>query len=141
MASVEWICGVNPIVVPAEEGAGQSYKAGDLVKWSSGQLVIATAGAIDGIARRDASGTQHTVCEVELINLDSVYSARYHTDATDIALCGDIADFTFTAGGHTLEESGADTDTVIVALDPRDAEGTASGRLYFKFLAGATLQA
>ena len=141
MASVEWICGVNPIVVPAEEGSTQSYKAGDLVKWSSGQLVIATAGAIDGIARRDASGTQHTVCEVELINLDSVYSVRNNSDATSIALVGDITDFTFTAGAHTVDEDSATTDAVIVALDPRDVEGTAGGRLYIKFLAGATLQA
>ena len=141
MPSVGWVSGTPPQVVVAEEGTGQSYKAGDLVKFSSGQLVIATAGAIDGIARRDASGTASTACEIELINLDSVYVGKYKASATAQTLVGAVSDFTFTAGGHTLDESGANTDVYVVALDPRDAVGTSGGRLLFKFLTASGGQA
>jgi hypothetical protein len=140
MPSVAWIAGPDPIVVPAQEGTGQSYKAGDLVKWSSGQLVIATGGAIDGIARRDASGTASTVCEVELINLDAVYLMTYGT-TTSQAVIGSTQDITFTAGGHTTVTGGSGNDGVVVALDPRDAVGTSGGRVYFQFKPGATLKA
>ena len=139
MPSVGWISGPSPQVVPAQEGTGQSYKAGDLVKFSSGQLVIATAGAIDGIARRDASGTANTVCEVELINFDSVYVAQYKASATAQTLVGSIVDFVFTVGEHTLDESAASTDAYCVALDPRDAVTTSGGRLYFKFMTASGL--
>lgn len=140
MPSVGWVAGPNPIVVPAQEGTGQSYKAGDLVKWSSGQLVIATSGAIDGIARRDASGTVSTVCEVELINLDSVYVMTYGT-TTSQAVIGSTQDITFTAGGHTTITGGSGVDGVVVALDSRDAVGASGGRVYFQFKPGATLKA
>jgi len=141
MPSVAWIAGPDPVVVPAQEGSGQSYKAGDLVKWSSGQIVVATAGAIDGIARRDASGTQGTTCEMELINLDSVYVSQYKASATAQTLVGVVLDYTFTAGGHTLDESGASTDVIGVALDPRDAVTTSGGRLYVQFMTASGLRA
>jgi hypothetical protein len=142
MASVSWISGTPPQVVPAVEGSGtQAYKAGDLVKFSSGTIIVATSGEIDGIARRDATGTTSSVTEVELINLDSVYVCKYKASATAQALVGDILDFTFTAGGHTLDESGATTDVVCVALDPRDAVTTSGGRLYVQFMAASGLKA
>ena len=133
MASVELISG-NPIVVKATEHATDgAWKAGDLlIIGTNGKMQIATAGAIYAIARSDASGTENTVHEIELISFDNVYSARY-SGTTSVALIGDCVDFTFTAGAHTLSESGATTDAYVVGLDTRDAVGTSGGRLLIKF--------
>jgi hypothetical protein len=140
MASVSWQSGPSPQVVPAVEGAGtQTFKAGDLVKFSSGTVIVATAGAVDGIARRDATGTTNSVTEIELINLDSVYVCKYKASATSQALVGALLDFTFTDGAHTLDESGATTDVYCVALDSRDAVTTSGGRLMVKFMAASGL--
>jgi hypothetical protein len=142
MPSVGWVSGPPPQVVPALEGSGtQAYKSGDLVKFSSGTIVVATSGAIDGIARRDATGTTNSVTEVELINLDSVYVAKYKASATAQTLVGSIVDFTFTAGAHTLDESAASTDAICVALDSRDAVTTSGGRLLIQFMAASGLRA
>jgi hypothetical protein len=143
MASVEWVSGTPPqaFVYPEGGSNNQAFKAGDLVKFVSGKVEIATSGAIDGIARTDANGDTDEDVVVELINLDSVYTARYTASATAQTLVGDILDFTFTLGAHVLDESGATTDVVCVQLDPRDPVTTSGGRLYVKFLAGATLQA
>lgn len=127
-------------IVAAQEGSGaQSYKAGDLLKFSSGKVVIATAGAIHAIALEDATGTTSTNTMVELIDQDTVYVTPYHTDATALATCMHVIhDFVFTAGGHYLEESGATTDCYVVGtLDPW---GTASGKLLWKIKPGATIQ-
>ncbi len=140
MPSIGWISGTPPQVVPAQEGTGQSYKAGDAVQWSSGQLVVGASQAIDGIARRDATGTAGTVCEVELINLDSVYVVTYNT-TTAQSVIGSVVDMdTATAGAQIFHASGT-TDAVVVALDPRDAVGLSGGRLYVKFFPAVTKQA
>ena len=141
MPSVGWISGTPPQVVPALEGSGtQAYKAGDLVKWSAGTIIVATGGAIDGIARRDATGTTSSVTEIELLNFDSVYVVRKNTTTaqTDI---GATFDCTFTLGAHVFTTGGSGVDCVCVALDPRDAIGTSGGRLYVQFKPGATLKA
>jgi len=136
LASVELKAG-NPQVVGIEEasaGSANDFYAGDLVKAdANGELVIATAGAITGIARRAASGTAGTVIPVELISDDNLYVAKYQAAATTEALIGDTLDFTFTAGAHTLDESGATTDVDCVGLDNRDDVGTSGGRLIVKF--------
>lgn len=133
MASVERWTPCDPIVVKALEGATQTYKAGDLVKLSAGYIIIATAGAISGIAKKDWSASG-TVAEVELIDPNAVYSCRVASGTThEQALVGTIHDFTFTAGAHVL--SAGSNDTYIVALDPRDAIGTTSGRVLVRFKA------
>ena len=136
MASVERIAG-NPQVVVAQEaaaGAANAFYAGDLVQTdASGELIIATAGAHWGIAKRTATGTASTNIPVELISSSNLYVVKYHTDATSEALIGDTLDFTYTAGAHTVEESGATTDVECVGLDTRDG-AVASGRLVVRFL-------
>jgi len=136
LASVELKSG-NPQVVQIQEAAASSendWYAGDLVKTdANGELVIATAGAIMGIARRAATGTASTKIPVELISADNLYVAKYKASATTEALVGDVVDFTFTAGAHTLDESGATTDADVVGLDPRDDLGTSGGRLVIRF--------
>jgi hypothetical protein len=133
--SVERITPGNPVVVKGLEGAStQTFDAGDLVKFSAGYVVTATDGVIHGIARRDATGTQSTEIEVELIDKNAVYSAKVGSGETHAqTMVGTIMDFTFTvAGEHYLSSSGG-TDTLVVALDPRDAVGATQGRVYFKF--------
>jgi hypothetical protein len=136
LASVELKSG-NPQVVWIEEASASSandWYANDLVKTdASGELVIATAGVIMGIAKRAATGTASTKIPVELISVDNLYVAKYKASATTEALIGDVVDFTFTAGAHTLDESGASTDADVVMLDPRDDVGTSGGRLVIRF--------
>lgn len=133
MASVELYRGEpGPTIRCLEHTTAGGFKAGDLVKLSSGYVAIGTAGAFVGIAHTDASGTAGTAIDVELINPNSTYKCAYHTDTTAQTLVGDLLDFTFTAGAHTLEESGATTDVYCVGLI--DAAGTASGKLEVRFL-------
>jgi hypothetical protein len=134
MASVELYSEVNaPQVLPfpchATDG---TFSAGDLVQIATnGKVQIATAGSISGIART-AYGAENKVINVELIDPANVYSARYKASATSQSLVGDCLDFTFTVGGHTLDESDAATDVYCVGLDPRDGAAT-SGRLLIRF--------
>lgn len=135
MASVERHDGGEPNVVGVEEHATHgSFEFGDLVKFASnGKVQIATAGAIDGIARKKYTGTENTIIPVELIDANGIYSVRYKASATAVSLRGDCVDFTFTAGEHTVDESGADTDAYVVGFDERDAIGTSGGRLLIRF--------
>ena len=139
MASIEMVYG-NPWVVKGIEAASQSFKAGDPLTTSGGKWAIASAGTIKGIARGDASTVTDTALEVELINPNAVYSARYKASATAQALDGVVLDFDFTGtkGDLRLDESGATTDVYCVGFDSRDAVTTSGGRLLVRFL-GALL--
>jgi hypothetical protein len=121
-------------MISCEEGAtAGGFLIGDLVKYdAAGQVVIATSGAVAGIALQNASGTQATKILIEEITPDTKYVAVYKASATAQALVGDLVDFTFGAGGHTLDETGATTDAYVVGF--KDAVGTTSGKLIIKFL-------
>lgn len=139
MASVELKSG-NPQVVWIEEAAASSandWYAGDLVKTNTdGELVIATAGAIRGIARRAAQGVDNTKIPVELISHDNLYVVSNTAAATTEDLVGEMADFTFTPGEHYVTTAGT-TDVDVIGLDPRDDLGTSGGRLVVRFMATA----
>lgn len=139
MASVELKSG-NPQVVQIQERAAavaNEWYAGDLVKTdANGELVIATAGAILGIARRAAQGVDSTKIPVELISHDNLYVVKNTAAATTESLIGTTADFTFTAGEHYVTTGGT-TDVDIMGLDPRDDLGTSGGRLVVRFLGTA----
>jgi len=123
----------KPNVVKGLEGATQTYKAGDLVKFSAGYVVIATSNAISGIARKKWTASE-AECEVELIDTNAIYSCRLDTGTTHAqTLVGTIMDFTFTAGAHVLADG--TTDVYVVGLDPRDAIGTSGGRVLVRFKA------
>ena len=127
--------GVEPHVVQIQEaaaGSANDFYIGDLVKATDGELVIATAQTILGIARKTATGTASTEIPVELLNINTIYTANYTASATAETLIGDILDFTFTAGAHYLSTGGT-TDTYCVGLHPRDAVGTSGGRVLFRF--------
>ena len=125
----------------ASGGSANAFYVGDLVKIdASGELVIATAGVILGIAEKVATGTASTEIPVDVISADEEFVAKYKASATAEALAQDIADFTFTVSstaGHTLDESGATTDVRIVDHDPRDKWTTSGGRLIVRFLDSA----
>jgi len=140
MPSVELRTGLNIDTIPCEEGSSAgSFAIGDLVKFdANGQVVIATAGAISGIAEKSATGTQSTTIPVTLIDPSAIYIANYKSASAAQGLVGDCLDFTFTAGAHTLDESGASTDVYCVGLaDPGDST---SARLLVRFM-GTTLAA
>ena len=141
MASVVAYTGLAPQVVENEEasaGSANDFYDGDLVKAdANGELVIGTAGAFLGVARKTATGTASTKIPVDLINLAEIYVVRYKASATAEALIGDCLDFTFTASAHTLDESSATTDVYCVGLHDGDAVGTSGGRLLVRFFATA----
>ena len=141
MASIERYDPGDPIVQKGLEGAStQTFDAGDPVKFSAGYVVVATAGAIHGISRTDATGTQSSTIEVELIDPNARYSVRCSTGLTHAqTLVGTMADLDFTTPSAMVLEDGT-TDTYIVGLDPRDAVGTTSGRVLVRFM-GAVLTA
>jgi len=135
LASIELYDGLHPHVLDFQEGTTSgSFEIGDLVKTdSSGQVVIATAGLICGIARKKYTGTAGTTIPVELISFEDIYSCKYST-TTAQSIVGDQATFTFTAGAHVLTTDASGTDAEIVGLHPGDAVGTSGGRVLFRFL-------
>lgn len=51
------------------EGAGQSFKAGEFVMFSSGEVIVATDGSkLLGIALSDATGTEGSTIPVQLLD-------------------------------------------------------------------------
>lgn len=118
MASVRRWGGGDPTnIVNGVEAAGtQAYKAGDLVKFTSGTVAIATAGAIHGIALKDAAGVTSTAAPIELIDYNAVYEVDYKNSAPAQSVVGTMVDATFTAGAHTWDESGASTDAYCVGF-------------------------
>lgn len=129
-----WLLSGNPQVLDFPEAATQTglWADGDLVDLSSSGLVQAgTAGNFIGICRKTATGTTSTKIPVELLDPNALYVATYSGTITQ-ALVGDLLDFTFTVGGHTLLETFATTDVYCVGL--YDAVNTVSGRLIVRFL-------
>ena len=136
MASVEYVSGPRGEIVLAQEGAtAGSFVAGDLVKTnSSGQVILGTAGKIYGIARKSAAAVTGTVTPVELINVDAIYRIRYQTGATALTQVGALADITYTAGAHVVDDTTPTTNEIeIVGHDTVDAIGTSGGRLFVRF--------
>jgi hypothetical protein len=113
-----------------EGGSSQSFVEGDLVKYSSGQAVIATDGTVNiGVAAQSASGTQATELAIYEINPEqiwSVYADSATTPAVGTHVGGDYDFASFTTNTTYLNLTAAGTDAIVVGLDPRDtpAAGT-----------------
>ena len=135
MASVVAYTGLQLQPVEIQEAAASSandWYAGDLVKNdTSGELVIATAGVILGVAKKAASGTASTLITVELLNINEIYVVKHTTSITGETMIGDCLDFTFTAGAHVVAVGGT-TDVYCVGLHPDDG-ALISGRLLVRF--------
>jgi hypothetical protein len=134
MGSWRQYTGLEPQVLTFEEGAGtQTFKAGDLVvSDSSGQVVVATAGNILGIARDSATGTTASAIRVELINGYDIYSVHIGsataTAQTNVGAAGDIV---FTAGAQYIDIDTTTSEVYVVGFD--DVLGTTGGRLLVRF--------
>jgi len=131
MASVVAYTGLAPQIVEIETDAAENaFYAGDLVTTSSGELIIATTGAILGIAQKTATGTADTKTPVELINLNEIYVMKYSTNTAE-SIIGTGGTITFGVGAHTVTTSG--TDVYIVGLHPDDVVTTDGGRVLVRF--------
>lgn len=77
--------GDEGLVLPFQEGAAQSFKAGELVKLSSGKIIVATEASADlmlGYALSDASGVTDTIISVQVIRPTDVFIVPYESDDT-----------------------------------------------------------
>jgi len=122
----------------ASASSANDWYAGDLVRLdSSGELVIATAGHILGIALKAASGTASTKIPVDVLTDQDQVSVVCNTTTAESDL-GATFDFTFTAGAH-VATAGGTTDSYCVAHDSINAVGTDGGRLIVRMLPGALI--
>lgn len=78
--------GDEGLVLPFEEGATQSFKAGDLVILSSGAIVTAgtnlAAQVAVGMALKPATGVTGAIIPVRVIRKSDVWAGRYQSDDT-----------------------------------------------------------
>ncbi len=134
MASVLYYSGPAPQVIDYQEGATSgSFAKGDLVKTdSSGQVVLADAGNILGVALKGFTGTQGSVIPVAVLNFDAWYVMAYST-ATAQALVGSTLDITFSYGAQVVGTGTTTKEVEIIALHPGDAVTTSGGRLIIRF--------
>lgn len=136
MASVTSYTGMTGKVLAFQEGGTPgSFAAGDLVKTdSSGQVVLATAGKILGIARRGYTGTQASTIEVELIDPNEIYVIAHQASATAQTMVGNEYDIDYTYGAQNVDTDNSSYDEIqVVGLHPGDAVTTSGGRLLVRF--------
>jgi hypothetical protein len=117
-------------------GSTTSWKAGDLVKLdaTAGDLLIATAGHIQGMALAGSPGDVTTDCPVDVFTSDdSSFCVKYGT-TTAATLPGKNCDVTFTTGAITVVDGGGTGDFIIEKVDGRDTVGTSGGRVVGRFL-------
>jgi len=136
MASVEYVSGPRGEILIYQEGATPaSFAKGDLVRTdTAGQVVMATAGNILGIACKGYTSTQGTRIPVELVTPAAIYRIASQAGGTALAQVGLLADVVFGAGAHTVDETSPSTNELdIVGIDPQDAIGTEGGKLLVRF--------
>jgi hypothetical protein len=113
-----------------KEGATQTFKEGDLVKISSGLIVIATDGNdVAGVAAKKASGTTNADAFVYVITPEqvwAVYTSGTPATATHVGNPYDFAGFTAENNVYLNFSDTTNDDAIVVGLDPRDtpASGT-----------------
>jgi len=100
-------------------GTSTAFYAGDLVKLdANGFLVIATTAAILGIAQIQSPGNTTTEVPVDVIFPDgSLFAARLGSGTCAVTDYGEICDFTFTVGAHTIATNGTNDSVCIRNLD------------------------
>jgi len=78
--------GDEGLVLPFEEGASQTFKAGDLVKLSAGAIITCgtnlAAQVAVGMALKPATGVTGAIIPVRVIRKSDVWSGRYQSDDT-----------------------------------------------------------
>ena len=100
-------------------GAANEVQPGDLVKLdSNGEIVIATTGAILGIALKAASTTDSTLIPVDVLRSGDVFSIPLNTTTAENNRGAEAA-FTFTTGAQVVTVGSG--DCYIVGHDTIDA--------------------
>ena len=135
-ASILLYSGLDPQVVHIQGASGGSagaYYVGDLVKSTSGELVIGTSKAYLGVAKDDFSTTDNVDTPVELIDSVSIYRGRLVIGTTGSeAYIGDELGFaSFTPGAFTLS-TGSTAELYCVGVHPDDG-WISGGRVLFRF--------
>jgi hypothetical protein len=116
-----------------EKTSASAFAAGDLLQLNAGYVDLsATGGATNilGIAMRAYSGTAGTDIPVLVIRPGDMIVGRYSTTTT-AALPGTALDITYTTAAGRVSAGTSYKEATILMLDPRDATGTAYGRLIF----------
>ncbi len=116
------------------EGSSQSYKAGDLVKLSSGKVKIASADTdIWGVAGKNATTSTSADAPVYIISPDQVWMAEIDTTSATTQVGNDYGLNIGTAGSMSVDSSDTSTTSVSI-IDLYDASGTTSHpRVLIKF--------
>ena len=137
--SVMSYSGVSTPTIEVQEGTS-TYYIGDLVHFDNdGQIEIASAAVIAGIACMDSTGSAGSAGDtqqMELIDFNALYLiAEASATAAAQANVGDPAVITFTAGstkalGHTA--STGDGDVYVYGIYPGDVD-VSGGRYIVRF--------
>jgi hypothetical protein len=108
--SVKRITG-KPVLLPylCTNANAAEFKKGDLVKLDgSGTLVVATSGAILGIAQSDNPASATTYIDVDIITPNGDLFEMKKATANAVSDHGEIHTVTFTAGAHTVADGSND---------------------------------
>lgn len=132
MATIGFRYWDGPVVVKEflEDQTSGSFKAGDLVALSSGELVIASGYTdVIGVALKDASGTTGTAIPVLLLTPETEFVAQASTAAATTNIGGRYG-VVLTAGSQyvNLADATSAGGVIVVGIDPRS-----SGRVIVRF--------
>lgn len=126
MASVVRVSG-TPLIreYTCTNATATEFYAGDLVKLdASGTIVVATTGAILGIAMKGNPADATVKVPVDIITPDGSTFVMKAAGTTAVSDLGEIQTVTFTAGAHTIADGS--NDFIPIAL--YDAASTVTGR-------------
>ena len=138
--------GDEGLVLPFQEGAAQTFKAGDIVKLSAGKIIVAVEASADlllGYALADASGITDTIISVQVIRTNDVFIVPYESD--DTFVIADVGIATGFGAKRTNNKWMINNDNVVAAqivfhplasieYDARQLLGaTAGGAAYVRF--------
>lgn len=137
--SVLLYSGVSAPTIEVQEGTvSGSYEIGDLVQFdTSGQIILAVAGNIAGIACMDATasaGSSTDVQQMEIIDFNALYlmTAAAATAAAQ-AHVGEDGDITYTySAQYVTQDAGSAKEVLIYGIYPGDVD-TNGGRYIVRF--------
>lgn len=135
--------GVTAHTIDVQEGAtAASYVAGDLIRFeSTGQVILATAAKIAGIATLAATGSagsRSDTQDMELLDVNALYLMTAGAAVVPTqAEVGDAVNIDFAVGAQFAETTSSTPEIEIVGIFPGDYTGsafTAGGRYIIQFI-------
>lgn len=121
------ISGGPPLIKHFPEAASQTFKKGDWLKLSSGQVVPAAddetaAGTLLGIADQDATGSTNAAVRVAVADGNTMFSMNIKTGTLTSADLGKVCAIDLTSTNWTIDVADVTGGgLVIMGPDPRDA--------------------